>query len=72
MQTILLPAKDNALIKDIGRRVQSRRKHLGLTQDQLAERANMSQQYIACVERGHKGMREESIHQAVTGAASEF
>lgn len=56
-----MPEKDNALIKNIGRRVQLRRKQLGLTQDQLAERANMTQQYIAYVEGGRRGLREESI-----------
>ena len=56
-----LPEKDSALIRQIGRRIQSRRKALGLTQEQLAERANLTQQYITYVEGGRRGLREETI-----------
>ena len=56
-----MPEKDRALIKAIGRRVASRRRQLRLTQDQLAERANLSQQYIACLECGIRGLGAESI-----------
>lgn len=53
--------KDRALIKAIGRRVASRRRQLKLTQEQLAERANLSQQYIASLECGIRGLGAESI-----------
>lgn len=57
----ILPERDRALIKEIGKRVASRRRQLRLTQEQLAESANLSQQYIGCVECGIRGLREESI-----------
>ena len=57
----MLPERDRALIKEIGQRVQSRRRQLRLTQDELAERANLSSQYVGCVESGLKGLREETI-----------
>lgn len=56
-----MPEKDRALIKAIGRRVASRRRQLKLTQEQLAERANLSQQYIASLECGIRGLGAESI-----------
>ena len=56
-----MPEKDRALIKVIGKRVASRRRQLRLTQEQLAERADLSQQYIACLECGIRGLGAESI-----------
>ncbi len=46
---------------DIGKRIASRRTQLGLTQEQVAEKAGLSHQFFACVERGLKNMRAESI-----------
>lgn len=57
----ILPEKDRALIKAIGKRVALRRRELKLTQEQLAERANLSQQYIASLECGIRGLGAESI-----------
>lgn len=57
-----MPKKRNeALASDIGRRLHRRRKELNLTQEQVAERAGLSQQYYACIERGLKGIGAESI-----------
>ena len=56
-----MPEKDRALIKAIGKRVALRRRELKLTQEQLAERANLSQQYIASLECGIRGLGAESI-----------
>ena len=53
--------KDNAASKEIGLRIAQRRKQLGLTQEQLAEQAEVSAQFIACVERGQNNMRAENI-----------
>lgn len=53
--------KDNQLAKDIGARIAQRRKELGWTQEQAAEKADLSQQFFACVERGIKNIRAESI-----------
>ena len=46
---------------DIGQRIAHRRNQLGLTQEQAAEKAGLSHQFFACVERGLKNMRAESI-----------
>ncbi|MCL2083566.1 MAG: helix-turn-helix domain-containing protein [Oscillospiraceae bacterium] len=51
----------NPLAEKIGSRIASRRKQLGLTQEQAAEKAGLSHQFFACVERGLKNIRAESI-----------
>lgn len=45
----------------IGERIASRRKQLRLTQQQAAEMCDLSHQFFACVERGLKNIRAESI-----------
>ncbi len=45
----------------MGRRIQARRKQLGLTQEQAAERSGLSQNYIAVVESGSSGLGDDSI-----------
>ena len=46
---------------EIGARIADRRKQLGWTQEQAAERAGLSHQFFACVERGLKNIRAESV-----------
>ena len=46
------------LLKAVGRRVRSAREELGLTQDQLAERAGLHVSYVGQIERG---LREPSL-----------
>ena len=58
---IALAANENGLAKEIGQRIRDRRKQLDLTQEQAAERSELSQQYIACVESGTTGLGDESI-----------
>lgn len=54
--------KDNMTSSlEIGKRIVRRRNQLGLTQEQAAEKAGLSHQFFACVERGTKNMRAESI-----------
>lgn len=45
----------------IGTRIAQRRKQLQLTQEEVAEKSGLSHQFFACVERGLKNMRAESI-----------
>lgn len=45
----------------IGNNVQHFRKRVGLTQGQLAERAELSNAYISRVERGEKGLSVASL-----------
>ena len=49
------------LAVEIGARIAARRKQLGWTQEQAAERSGLSHQFFACVERGLKNIRAESI-----------
>lgn len=48
-------------LAEIGRRIQSRRKQQGLTQEQLADRMNVSIQMISNLERGNKAIRIDNL-----------
>ena len=48
-------------LKLIGRRINKRRKQLDLTQEQLAERMNVSIQMISNLERGNKAIKIENL-----------
>lgn len=52
---------NNADLKEIGRRIQQKRKQAGLTQEQLAEMMNVSIQMISNLERGNKSIRIENL-----------
>ena len=49
-------------IKEMGRRVRLRREMQDLSRDQLAERIDVSGQFIADIEYGHKGMSIQTLH----------
>lgn len=49
------------LLKDMGRRIMNRRKELGLTQEQLAAKADLTTQTISTAERGIKALRPENM-----------
>lgn len=53
--------KNNQFSVEVGARIAERRRQLNLTQEQAAEKANVSHQFFACVERGVKNMRAENI-----------
>lgn len=48
-------------LKDIGVRIALRRRELKLTQEQVAERMNVSVQMISNIERGNKAIRIENL-----------
>lgn len=48
-------------LAEIGKRIQSRRKQQGLTQEQLADRMNVSIQMISNLERGNKSIRIDNL-----------
>ena len=52
---------DNQLLKAIGKRVSARRQVLHLTQEQVAERMDVSAQMISNLELGKKAIRPENI-----------
>lgn len=49
------------LLNDMGQRLSKRRKQLGLTQEQLAEKAKTTTQTISTAETGRKALRPENI-----------
>ena len=49
------------LLEDMGKRILERRKQLGLTQEELAEKAGVTSQMISTAELGKKAMRPENI-----------
>lgn len=48
-------------LAEIGRRVAQRRKELGLTQEALAEKANVTTQFVSYAEAGKRAMRPENL-----------
>lgn len=48
-------------LKNIGVRIVERRKELKLTQEQIAERMNVSVQMISNIERGNKAIRIDNL-----------
>lgn len=55
-------AKERTLLAtEMGARITARRKQLGWTQEQAAEASGLSWQFFACVERGIKNIRAESL-----------
>ena len=51
----------NELLIQIGNRIYERRKQLRLTQEELAERADVSTQTVSTAELGKKALRPENI-----------
>ena len=49
------------MLKSIGKRIQQRRKLLGYTQEELADRMNVSVQMISNLERGNKAIRIDNL-----------
>lgn len=48
--------------KEIGRRVRLRRDYFGLSREQLAEKIEVSNQFIADIEYGNRGMSLETLY----------
>ena len=54
--------QDNDLfLQEIGRRITERRKKLGLTQEALAEKGDMTPQFVSYAEAGKRAMRPENL-----------
>lgn len=51
----------NDLLIEMGKRIHDRRKQMNLTQEALAEKANVTPQTISTAELGQKAMRPETI-----------
>lgn len=52
---------EEMLLKEMGQRLSARRKQLRLTQEEVAERADMTTQTISTAENGIKALRPENI-----------
>ncbi len=52
---------DDLFLVEIGKRIQNRRKQLGYTQEQLAEKMNVSIQMVSNLERGIKAIRIDNL-----------
>lgn len=51
----------NLCLEEAGKRIMERRKKLGLTQEQLAERSEVTTQFVSYAESGKRGMRPENL-----------
>lgn len=57
---VFILSKEN-LSRTIGERIMLRRKQLGYTQEQAAEKSDLSHQFFSSVETGRKNLRAESV-----------
>ena len=48
-------------LKEIGQRIMDRRKKLGLTKEALAEKADVTAQFVSYAEAGKRAMRPENL-----------
>ena len=48
-------------LKEMGRRIMERRKGMGLTQEALAEKSDLTTQFVSYAESGKRGMRPENL-----------
>lgn len=48
-------------LQEIGRRIMERRKKLGLTQEALAEKGEVTTQFVSYAESGKRAMRPENL-----------
>ncbi len=56
-----MPKRNYPIAAQIGKRIYQKRKELGLTQEELADRSGLSQSFLTCIERGEKGLGFDSI-----------
>lgn len=56
----------DTLAKDIGKRIRTRREELNLTREQLAEKSDLSIQFLADIETGRSNMTTVSLSKIAT------
>lgn len=54
-------ANTEVSLQEIGKRITARRKQLGLTQEALAEKADLTTQFVSYAESGKRAMRPENL-----------
>lgn len=56
-----LMAINNLLMIEVGKRIAERRQQLGLTQEELAEKGDLTPQFVSYAELGKRAMRPENL-----------
>lgn len=51
----------NLYLEEVGRRIMERRKTMGMTQEMLAEKSNLTTQFVSYAEGGKRAMRPENL-----------
>lgn len=61
-------------LKEMGQRIMERRKKLGLTQEALAEKSELTTQFVSYAETGKRGMRPENLMKvaAALGVSTDY
>lgn len=61
-------------LKEMGQRIMERRKKLGLTQEALAEKSELTTQFVSYAESGKRGMRPENLMKvaAALGVSTDY
>ena len=54
-------------LKETGQRIMERRKKMGLTQEQLAEKCDLTTQAVSYFESGKRNMRQDSLMKVALG-----
>lgn len=61
MHTIIIMATNQNLLKQFGRTIQTLRKELGISQEELAYRAGFHRTYIGMIERAERNITLSNI-----------
>lgn len=64
-------SENELLLQQIGKRIIERRKKLGLTQEALAEKGDMTTQFVSYAESGKRAMRPLKISSAL-GVSADY
>lgn len=61
-------------LHEVGKRIMERRKKLGLTQEALAEKSDLTTQFVSYAESGKRAMRPENLMKisAVLGVSTDY
>ena len=61
-------------LKEMGRRIMERRKGMGLTQEALAEKSDLTTQFVSYAESEKRGMRPENLMKiaAALGVSTDY
>ena len=57
----MVMASNNTFLHEVGIRIMNRRKEMGLTQEGLAEKSDLTPQFISYAETGQRAMRPENL-----------